>query len=67
MDPLHKNMNLIVEDTFSVGLSKKSFYVVENKTLIVRKGLGALYLRMCPNRCLTTNLAWHDEGKIIIG
>ena len=33
----------------------------------MRKGLRALYLRTCPIRCLKTNLAWHDEGKIIVG
>lgn len=37
------------------------------ETKVKRKGLGALYLRMCPNWCLTTNLAWHNGGRIIVG
>ena len=37
------------------------------ETKVKRKGLGALYLRMFPNWCITTNLAWHDGGRIIVG
>lgn len=37
------------------------------ETKVRRKGLRAHYLRMFPNWCLTTNLAWHDGGRIIVG
>ena len=26
-----------------------------------------LYLHMFPNWCITTNLAWHDGGRILVG
>jgi hypothetical protein len=37
------------------------------ETKIKRSGLGSLYLRVFPGWCLTSNLAWHDGGRIIIG
>ena len=37
------------------------------ETKVKRKGLGALYLRMFPDWCITTKLAWHDGGRIIVG
>jgi hypothetical protein len=37
------------------------------ETKVKRKGLGALYLRMFPDWCLTSNLAWHDGGRILVG
>lgn len=36
------------------------------ETKVKRKGLGALYLRMFPNWCITTNLAWPEGGRIIV-
>ena len=37
------------------------------ETKIKRKGLGALYIRVFLNWCLTSNLAWHDGGRIMVG
>ena len=36
------------------------------ETKVKRKELGSLYLRMFPSWCFTTNLAWHDGGRIIV-
>lgn len=36
------------------------------ETKVKRAGLGALYLRLCPNWCLTSNLAWHDGSRIVV-
>lgn len=37
------------------------------ETKVKRKELRALYLRMFPSWCLTSNLAWHEGGRIIVG
>ena len=37
------------------------------ETKVKCKGLGALYLRMFRNLYITTNLAWHDGGCILVG
>lgn len=29
--------------------------------------MGALYLNLCPGWCITTNNAWHGNGRILIG
>ena len=36
------------------------------ETKVKCKGLGSLYLRIFPNWCFTTNLAWHEGGRIIV-
>lgn len=37
------------------------------ETKIKRAGLGALYLRVFSGWCITSNIAWHDGGRIIVG
>lgn len=37
------------------------------ETKVKRKELGAFYLCVFPNWCVTTNLAWHEGGRIIVG
>lgn len=34
---------------------------------IKRKAMGSLYLKIFPNWCITSNIAWHDGGRIIVG
>ena len=37
------------------------------ETKIKRTSLVALYLRVFPGWCITSNIAWHDRGRIIVG
>lgn len=36
------------------------------ETKMKRKGLGSLYLHIFPSWCFTSNLSWHDGGRIIV-
>lgn len=38
--------------------------ILESK--VKRAGLWALYLRVFPNWCITSNLDWHKGGRIVV-